>query len=108
VAVRSPADVARSAFQIMFSGEGEIAPLVCSAAADQVADMEAGFAAMTGTGAEVDISGLTFTTQNESGNNAEVVVAGTIKLTIAGTETENPFPETTIPMVNENGWKICG
>lgn len=104
----SPADVVRSAYQIMFTGEGDIAPLVCSAFVSEVERMQASFAQMAQTGAEIDISGLTFTTQNESGDTAEVVVAGNIKMTVAGAETETPFPPTTMITRNENGWKVCG
>jgi hypothetical protein len=104
----SPADVARQFFEIAFSGEGDIAPLVCSASAEQVEAMREGLAQVAATGAEVDVSGLTFTAQNESGDTAEVVVSGTLKLTVADVEQELPFEETTIPMRNENGWKVCG
>lgn len=102
-----PADVARQFFDIAFSGEGDIGPLVCSAAADQVDAMREGLAQVATSGAEVDVSGLTFTAQNESGDTAEVVVGGTIKITVSGTEQELDFPEQTIPMRNENGWKVC-
>lgn len=103
----SPADVARQFFQVAFSGEGDIAPLVCSAAADEVEAMREGLTQVAASGAEVDVSGLTFTAQNESGDTAEVVVAGKIKITIAGVEQDVDFPSQTIPMRNENGWKVC-
>jgi len=102
-----PADVARQFFEIAFSGEGDIGPLVCSAAASQVDAMREGLTAVAASGAEVDVSGLTFTAQNESGDTAEVVVGGTIKITVGGAEQEVDFPEQTIPMRNENGWKVC-
>jgi hypothetical protein len=102
-----PADVARQFFEIAFSGEGDIAPLVCSAAAAQVDAMREGLTAVAASGAEVDVSGLTFTAQNESGDTAEVVVGGAIKITVGGAEQEVEFPEQTIPMRNENGWKVC-
>ena len=103
-----PADVARQFFEVAFSGEGDIAPLVCSAAAAQVEAMRESLAQMAASGAEVDVSGLTFTAQNESGDTAEVVVGGTLKITVAGAEQEVDFPEQTIPMRNESGWKVCG
>jgi hypothetical protein len=102
-----PADVARQFFEIAFSGEGDIAPLVCSSAASQVDSMREGLTAVAASGAEVDVSGLTFTAQNETADAAEVVIGGTIKITVGGAEQEVPFTETTIPMVNENGWKVC-
>jgi hypothetical protein len=102
-----PADVARQFFEIAFSGEGDLAPLVCSAAAGDVEAMREGLAQVAASGAEVDVSGLTFTPQNESGDTAEVVVGGTVKLTVGGAEQELDFPEQTIPMRNENGWKVC-
>jgi len=103
----SPEDVARQFFQVAFSGEGDIAPLVCSAAAAQVEAMKESLTQVAASGAEVDVSGLTFTPQNVSGDTAEVVVGGKIKITVAGTEQELDFPEQTIPMRNENGWKVC-
>jgi hypothetical protein len=103
----SPADVARQFFQVAFSGEGDIAPLVCSASASQVEAMKDSLTQVAASGAEVDVSGLTFTPQNVSGDTAEVVVGGKIKITVAGTEQELDFPEQTIPMRNENGWKVC-
>jgi hypothetical protein len=102
-----PADVARQFFEIAFSGEGDIAPLVCSAASGDVQAMREGLTQVAASGAEVDVSGLTYTAQNESGDTAEVVVGGTIKITINGTEQQLDFPEQTIPMRNENGWKVC-
>jgi ABC-type glycerol-3-phosphate transport system substrate-binding protein len=102
-----PADVARQFFEVAFSGEGDIAPLVCSAAADDVEAMREGLTQVAASGAEVDVSGLTFTEQNVSGDTAEVVVGGRIAITVAGTEQEMDFPEQTIPMRNENGWKVC-
>ncbi len=103
----TPADVARQFFDAVYSG-GDIAPLVCSAAAESVESMREGLASIAASGAEVDVSGLTFTTQNESGDTAEVLVAGNIKVSVSGVEQEVPFPETPIPMRNENGWKVCG
>jgi hypothetical protein len=69
--------------------------------------MREGLTQVAASGAEVDVSGLTYTAQNESGDTAEVVVGGTIKITVGGAEQELDFPEQTIPMRNENGWKVC-
>jgi hypothetical protein len=103
----TPADVARQFFEAVYSG-GDISPLVCTAAADAVESMREGLASIAASGATVDVSGLTYTTQNESGDTAEVLVSGTIKVSISGVDSETPFPETPIPMRNENGWKVCG
>ena len=60
------------------------------------------------SGAKIDLGGLTFTSQNESGDTAEVVVAGKIKVEISGNSQELDYPQSTIKMKNENGWKVCG
>ena len=101
-----PADVAKQFMDNVYSG-GDIAPLVCSAAASEVESMRDALAQVAASGATVDTSGLTYTVQNESGDTAEVAVGGTIKVTVAGAETEVPMTDMTIPMRNENGWKVC-
>ena len=103
----TPAAVAQQFFEAVYSG-GDIAPLVCSSAAAAVESMREGLSSIAASGATVDVSGLTYTTQNESGDTAEVVVTGVIKVSVSGVEQEVPFPETPIPMRNENGWKVCG
>lgn len=104
-----PADVAKSLFTGMFKGE-DISAFLCAAAADDMKQaLDAMKTAFTTGGAEVDTSGMTFTVKSESGDKAEVEVAGKLKVTISGTANEQDWPASNIPLVKENGaWKACG
>ncbi|MEZ4670248.1 MAG: hypothetical protein R3E39_20265 [Anaerolineae bacterium] len=105
----SPADAAKSLFTAMFKGE-DVSGMLCAAAPDGMKEgLDAMKAAFTTGGAEVDTSGMTFTVKSESGDKAEVEVAGKLKVTVAGTSTEQDWPSSTIPLTKENGaWKACG
>ncbi len=109
----TPADGAKAYFNAALGGQGDPMTLVCSSLpADQKKQMTDAFAAMKSTYAQVnaslDLSGLTFTTQNQNGDTAEVVVAGTMKVTANNSTQDVPFPSQTINMKNESGWKVCG
>lgn len=104
-----PADAAKSLFTAMFKGE-DVSSMLCAAApAGMKEGLDAMKAAFTTGGAEVDTSGMTFTVKSENGDKAEVEVAGKLKVTVAGTSTEQDWPASTIPLTKENGaWKACG
>lgn len=106
-----PADAAKAFFDAAFAGN-DITGMICSsnaAAAEGIAQgMQTMKDTLTASGAEIDTSGLTYTVKSESGDSAEVEVAGNIKLTVAGTSQEQEYPAATIPLRNENGWKVCG
>ncbi len=109
----SAADAARQFFTAMMTGEGDLAAMLCSTVDESVRSgiTQAGDAIKSTydqLGATLDLTGLTFTVQNESGNNAEVVIAGNLKVNVNGAVNEAPFPSTTYKMLNENGWKVCG
>jgi ABC-type glycerol-3-phosphate transport system substrate-binding protein len=113
-AAGSPADAVQAYFQAIYTGEGDVASMFCSAITDeQRAAINEGYEAMTsafsaaGTEVAIDIAGLTFTAQDETADSANVVVGGSLSITVAGTAQEVPMTETTIPVRNENGWKIC-
>jgi ABC-type phosphate/phosphonate transport system substrate-binding protein len=109
----TPADAAKAYLNASLLGQGDPASLLCSTLpADTKQQMQSAFDTMKQTyaasGAKLDISGLTFTSQNESGDSAEVVVSGKIKVEIGGNSQELDYPQSTIKMKNENGWKVCG
>lgn len=109
----TPDAAARAFFEAVFSGEGDVAPMLCSvnaAAAEQIREgMEALKSTLAAGNATVDMSGLNFETTSESGDTAQVRISGSLKVSIAGVDQETDYPEVTIPMRNEGGsWKICG
>ena len=108
-----PAAGARSFFEAVFTGTGEIDPLLCTANAAAAAQIREGMNTMktmlAAGDAAVDISGLTYTTSNQTADTATVTVAGQIKFSIAGTEQTQDFPDAPVQMRNEGGtWKVCG
>lgn len=108
----TPADAVKAYFTSAFASDGDPTTFICSAGKEAAQAMVDGLKqmkdAMAAGGASVDVSGLTFTTQSESGDSAEVVVGGKLKVDIGGTAQELDFPPATIKMKNESGWKICG
>ncbi len=109
----SPADAVKAYFNASLLGEGDGASMLCSSIpADVKQQMQSGFDSLKSTyaasGAKLDLSGLTFTEQNVSGDTGEVVVAGKLKVSISGTDQEIDYPSATIPVKNESGWKVCG
>jgi hypothetical protein len=111
-AAGDPAAAAKSFFNAVYTG-GDIGPLTCASAAAAAeafkASAEASTAAFAASNATMSTDGLTFTTSNQNGNNADVTVAGKLALTAGGSTTEMDFPSTALRFVNENGgWKYCG
>lgn len=107
-----PADTVKAFFNAALKGE-DVSGMICTsnaAAAEGIKQgMDALKTALTTGGAELDTSGLTYTVKSESGDKAEVEVAGKLKLTVAGTATEQDYPPSTIPATKENNvWKVCG
>lgn len=87
--------------------------MICSTVPDETKEqIKAGMAAAKAnyaqSGTTLDLSSLTFTTQNESGDTADVAVSGKLKITINGATTEIDYPVPLLKMKNENGWKVCG
>jgi hypothetical protein len=81
----------------------------CAASQTEIETAAAGFASLATGGATVDASGLTYTKATESGDNATVTVGGSMKVTAAGQEVEQPMEGITVPVVKESGaWKVCG
>jgi hypothetical protein len=108
-----PAAGARSFFEAVFTGAGDLDPLLCTANAAAAAQIREGMETlktMLAAGdAEVDVSGLTYTTSNQTADTATVTVAGQIKFSVAGVEQTQDFPEAPVQMRNEGGsWKVCG
>lgn len=108
----TPSDAVRAYFTAAFASDGDPTTFLCNASKEAAQALLNGLnqmkASMAASGGSIDVGGLTFTTQNESGDSAEVVVAGKIKVDIGGTAQETDFPPSTIKMKNENGWKLCG
>lgn len=109
----TPEDTVKAFFTAVFTEENpDVANLLCAAVAEQAADMVAGFGSMKTTleaaGGTLDISGLTYTKTSEEGDKATVEVAGKIKVTVAGTDTEQDFPAAPVPVTKEgDAWKVC-
>lgn len=81
----------------------------CSASQNEIEAAAAGFASLATGGATVDASGLTYTKATEAGDNATVTVGGSMKVTAAGQEMDQPMEGITVPLVKESGaWKVCG
>jgi hypothetical protein len=104
----NPADAAKSFLTAIYTGQGDPMTYVCAAGQAQAQQMKTGLQAIAAQGATVDASGLTFTTQNQSGDTAQVAVGGTLKVTVSGVSSDVPMSNLVIPMKNENGWKVCG
>lgn len=106
-----PADAVKAFFDAALKGD-DVTSMICSsnaAAAEGIKQgMDALKTALTTGGAELDTSGLTYTVKSESADKAEVEVAGKLKLTVAGTATEQDYPASTIPVTKESdAWKVC-
>jgi hypothetical protein len=106
-------DGAKAYLNAALGGQGDASTLLCSTLpADTKQQMQSAFDTMrstyTATGATLDLSGLTYTSHDVSGDTAQVDVAGKIKVTVNGTSNEVDYPQSTIQMKNENGWKVCG
>jgi len=107
-AASGPADAVRTFMEVTYAGDNEtVASLYCSAI--DTSSIPAG-ATLT-EGATYDLSGLTYEVVSEDGDQAQVRVSGpiTFSVDVAGTTTSSTvdMPETTYPMRNEDGWKIC-
>jgi uncharacterized protein YdeI (BOF family) len=104
-----PAAAVQGFFEALYTG-GDISPFVCSTAG--VADAyqaAADASAAAFQGAEIDVSGLTYTVSDETADSATVTVSGEIVYTVAGNATSSPFTEAAMSAVNEGGtWKFCG
>ncbi len=60
-------------------------------------------------GGVIDPSSIEYTLLNQSGDSAEVGMSGQVNVHIAATDTDMSidFPELTLQLRDENGWKIC-
>lgn len=105
----SPTDAAKGFMEAIASLDEEAAKgYLCSAQAEAADEMTGSFD--DAEGFTMDVSGLTYTAGEVSGNNATVTISGNIRMEMAGESNELPadtlFPE--LPMVNEGGsWKVC-
>ena len=105
----TPLDGVKGFFSAVYSGQ-DPAPYVCSTpnVADEfeiAARVSMGMVA----GSSVDISGLTFTLKDQTGDQATVTVAGEISYNMLTNMTSSPFPTSDVKAVNEGGfWKFCG
>jgi hypothetical protein len=104
-----PAAAVQGFFEALYTG-GDIAPFVCSQAGVADAYQQAADASAAAfQGAEIDVSGLTYTVSDETADSATVTVSGEVVYTVAGNDTASPFPESAMSAVNEDGtWKFCG
>jgi ABC-type glycerol-3-phosphate transport system substrate-binding protein len=108
----SPVDAARGYMEAALTGEGDVASFICSSITEeqrtQIVDAVNSMAdTYEQMGATVDLSGLTYTVEDETAETATVVLGGAIMVTVSGTTQEVPMTEVSYPVRNENGWKIC-
>jgi hypothetical protein len=110
----TPEDATKAFFTALFTEESpNISGMICSAAATAAEGMAEGLeqmkSTMASTGATIDISGFTYTKDSESGDDAQVTVAGKMKVSVAGVDQEVDFPAAPVKLKREGGaWKICG
>ena len=104
----APDQVAKQWFQALAKGDQDtLKSLTCAASQSDMTDAFGSLAEMAGT-VTIDVSGLSFKTTEESGDNATVQVSGNIKVELLGQSAEEPMNED-MPMVKEGGkWKVCG
>jgi predicted small lipoprotein YifL len=103
-----PVDAVRTFLQATYDGDTDaVASMYCAAIPT---DSMPPSATQT-EGVEYDLSGLTFTVENETADSADVTVGGTLTLNmdVAGTVTSSSVDYTAVTynLVNEDGWKIC-
>jgi hypothetical protein len=109
----TPEDAVKAFIEAVYSGEGDLAPMLCSANAAAAEAMRQGLETtrnmLAANDASFDVSGLTYTAQNVSGDTGQVQVAGKFTVNAAGAEQEMDFPAQTVSVRNEGGtWKVCG
>jgi hypothetical protein len=107
-----PADVVQGYLNTVFTGEGDIASYFCSAISEDTrTQLVSAMSQLSDTyeqmGATVDLTGLTYTVENETADSATVAVGGVIKFTAAGNTQEAPMTGVSYTLKNENGWKLC-
>lgn len=108
----APAEAARAYFLASLMGEGDVNGMICSSIpADVKQQMQDSIDSVKNSyaqsGATIDMNNLTFESQNVSGDTAEVVVSGSLKVVTNGVEQDVPYPQTTLKMKDEGGWKVC-
>jgi hypothetical protein len=57
---------------------------------------------------KIDVSGLQYTTVNQSGNNASVRISGVIRSNVGLAASEQPFNQTVPMLFEDSRWKVCG
>jgi hypothetical protein len=110
--VGDPAAGAKAFFDALYAGNS-VDSMVCSTEVETATAIKSSMEQMrdvlAANGAVVDASGLTYTVANQTAETADVTVGGNLRVTVAETGTDTPFPSSTIRMRNEGGtWKVCG
>lgn len=106
----TPEAAAKAWFEAALAGNLDaVKAQTCAAGQESVETAAAAFGSLGATGATVDASGLTYTKSSESGDDATVTIGGTVKVTAAGQEVEQPMESVPMPLKKEDGaWKVCG
>jgi len=109
-ASNTPEAAAKAWFEAALAGNLDGAKAqTCAAGQNSVETAVTAFSSFGSTGATVDASGLTYTKASESGDDATVTIGGTIKVSAAGQEVDQPMENVTMPLKKEDGaWKVCG
>jgi hypothetical protein len=99
-------DVAKQFAEATFEGDKDTAVnLACDAYKKRVESEVLQFSQAV-NGATIDLSGLTYTAGEQTGNTGTVIIGGTI--TIITPENTSQFELTrSLPMKNEGGWTAC-
>ncbi len=112
-AANSPIEAAQRMFRWSYTGEGDLDELFCSTMPDLVREtmQEAvnQFAVgLTTAAMSIDLSGVTYTVENETATTATVLVEGTIRYIVGESSTEEAVGLMNYDFVFENGgWRYC-
>ena len=113
-AATGAADAAKVYYLASLMAQGDASALICSSISDDVKkqmqnSIDAVKSSYAQSGATLDMNNLMFEEQNNNGDTADVVVSGSLNVTVNSTPQAIPYPQTTLKMKDENGvWKVCG
>lgn len=111
VADGGPIDPVRGYLEAVMSG-GNTTPFFCSSMTDetrnQISPVTDAITTMNQQpGVTVELTGITYTVENETTETATVVLSGNVRVTLGDVSSESPVERLSFPVKNEDGWKIC-
>ncbi|HRE47173.1 MAG TPA: SUMF1/EgtB/PvdO family nonheme iron enzyme [Aggregatilineales bacterium] len=105
----NPATAARYFFDYAFKGDSKALDYVCTPYLDEGRALLENFGAVGRMADAFDLSKLTFTITAQTETAADVVLGGTLIVTVAKESFEQDFSnQPPIPLIKEGGvWKVC-